>query len=97
MFLKQVRETLGDDFKCCPLAYIEDRLYGGFKCEDAERRHVYFAVAEYGFIAAERGEFWANHPETRLNTREKLFSDNLATYVGDGPFTEVRGEVVKGA
>jgi len=96
VFLERVRATLGDDFNSCPLGYIEDRLYGGFKCEYIGRRHVYFAVAEYSFLAAARGEFWANHSDTRLNTREKLFSDNLATHVGDGPFTEVRDEVVKG-
>jgi hypothetical protein len=53
---------------------------------------VYFAVAEYSFIAAELGDFWENHSDTRFNTREKLHNDNLETYTGDGPFTEVRDE-----
>ena len=87
-FLEQVRASLGDDFTSCPLAYIADRLYGGFRCEEADRRHVYFAVAEYSFTRAAQGDFWVNDAERRFQTREKLVNDNLDTYIGDGPFTE---------
>ena len=88
-FLEQVRETLGEDFKQCPLKYIEDRLYGGFKCDEMYRRHVYFAVGEYSFLDAAIGKFWANHTARRLETRSTLRDNNLASYIGDGPFTEV--------
>jgi hypothetical protein len=87
-FLTGLQHNLGDDFAQCPLAFIEDRLYGGFKCEDANRRHVYFAVAEYSFLQAAEGDFWANHAERRFQTREKLVNNNLDTFIGDGPFTE---------
>lgn len=67
-------------------ALIRDRFYGGFKCEFADRRHVFFNAGQYTFLnpgantpldADDRAGFW-----------KQLVDENRDTYLGDGPFTQ---------
>ena len=86
--LRYLRDDLGPDFVACPLAYIKDRLHGGFGCgNDGDRRHVYFAVGNYSFIAAQEGRYWEADSASRASTYARLLEENADHYPGDGPFT----------
>ena len=83
-----LRNELGPDFAACPLDYIKDRLFGGFGCGNGEdRRHVYFAVANYSFLAAQQGRYWEASISDRASTWNRLIEENGDHYPGDGPFT----------
>ena len=83
-----LRDDLGPDFAACPLAYIKDRLFGGFGCGNGgERRHVYFAVGNYSFIAADQGYYSEANSSDRARTYNRLLENNADHYPGDGPFT----------
>lgn len=67
------------------LELIKDRLYGGFKCEEADKRHIFFATGNYTYLgtnsaveAADREQDWA-----RL-----LENGNSNNFIGGGPFTQ---------
>ncbi len=86
--LTYLREDLGPDFAACPLDYIKDRLFGGFGCGNGgDRRHIYFAVGNYSFLAAQQGRYWAADSSSRVDTYRGLLEKNAARYPGDGPFT----------
>lgn len=83
-----LRDELGPDFAACPLDYIKDRFFGGFSCGNGDdRRHVYFAVGNYSFIAAQQGRYWKATSSDRASTYARLLEENADTYLGDGPFT----------
>ena len=87
--LTYLRDDLGPNFAACPLEYIKDRLFGGFTCgNDDEHRHVYFAIANYSFIAAQEGRYWEATRSDRSDTYCSLLESNANCYLGDGPFTE---------
>ena len=86
--LTYLRNDLGPDFAACPLACIQDRLYGGFTCANGEeRRHVYFAVGNYSFLAAQEGRYWRQTVSDRRDKYQRLIESNADNYLGDGPFT----------
>lgn len=91
-----LREELGPDFAACPLDYIKDRLFGGFACgNDDVHRHIYFAVGNYSFLAAMKGQYWKATSSDRASTWDKLLEENGDCYPGDGPFTSDAPSVEK--
>lgn len=70
-------------------ALIKDRLYGGFRCENSERRHIWLNAGAYTYINPE-----ANGPrnlEDRLEDWNMLLNGNTNKddgFIGGGPFCE---------
>ena len=86
--VRKVKKEMGDDFAACPDEWIADRLYGGFTCPEASRRHVYFAGMQYSYIAAGEGRYWANDAEGRASQWADLLEHNGdQNPLLDGPFT----------
>lgn len=67
------------------LALVRDRLYGGFKCEDPEKRHVCFATGQYTYL----GQNSALTDEDRQRHWEDLIEQSKDTggFIGGGAFT----------
>jgi len=89
-FLEGARDSLR--FDGCPLAFIEDRMFGGFRCDEPNRRHVCFATGHYSYLAAGEGRFWPLDPNDRSRVWEQLLAANEGEQVPDplGPFCEDR-------
>jgi len=89
---KMQNKVLGKDFARCPLAFIRDRLYGGFPCSDSEsRRHVAFSTGQFSFIQAEHGDYWPLVASDRAGEWDKLRGQN--EWIGQGPFVNDAGEM----
>lgn len=89
-----VLDAIGNEFSWSdgsrvPNILLRDRLYGGFRCECAERRHVAFNTGAYTYTNPH-----LNTPQTvdeRLEDWRKLMAENTADenrYIGGGPFCE---------
>lgn len=65
------------------LSLIKDRLYGGFKCEEENKRHVFFATGNYTYL----GENSEAEPSHRQEDWKKLLTAGNG-FVGGGLFTE---------
>jgi len=71
-----------------PSYLIEDRLYGGFACENPEKRHVLLNTGQYTYL----------HPENNMPldaaAREGCWHEVMAKsaargrFIGGGPFTD---------
>ena len=84
--IRRIKENM--QFERCPDEWVADRLYGGFRCDHKDRRHVYFAAGEYSHIEAGNNHFWANDAEHRQDTWVTLLEhDNAGNALLDGPFT----------
>lgn len=84
-FLDEARGGLGLTVQC-PLAFVRDRMFGGFGCgQNTTRRHVFFSTGCYTFL----GENGPLDEETRQSEWAELLTKNVAgTRTGDGPFCE---------
>ncbi len=84
---EDIRDSLGEPFRACPLEFIRDRLYGGFRCgNDGEsRRHVCFATGDYSFTGERARYFYP--ADDRLGYWKRLVAAG-SPFVGDGPFTD---------
>lgn len=66
-------------------ALFKDRLFGGFRCaDDANRRHIYFALGYYTFLGGEQSPM---SKKDRGSVFKELIEHNKSTWLGDGPFT----------
>jgi len=83
-FISTIREQMGGDFSRCPDEQIVDRLFGGFACVDADKRHVCFSTGDYSYLSAADGYFPPH--DSRCATWAKLVDASRDTWVGDGPF-----------
>ena len=65
---------------------VQDRLYGGWACDDERQRHVYFVTGQYTYL----GVNVALTPAERLAMWERLAELNLDGdgFRGGGPFCE---------
>lgn len=60
-----------------PDAWVIDRLYGGFKCSEPDRQHVYIGLGEYTYTRLNG----PNDAETRLGTWKTLIRGNRDQYL----------------
>ena len=86
--IQMSKGSLGTWFENCPDEYITDRFYGGFPCEDPNRRHILFDTGAYSYIAAGEGQFWANTPEDRQEKWEELLAEFSEKWTRTGPWTD---------
>lgn len=68
---------------------VADRLYGGFGCEDPNKRHIYISAGQFTYL----GQNDVLTKEDRENQWNRLIKENKNTkearlFIGDGPFTE---------
>lgn len=68
-----------------PLDLVKDRLFGGFKCDKADRRHVNFECGHYTYTQPE-----ANTPmcvdERHTIWKRLLDPHDENNFIGGGPF-----------
>jgi hypothetical protein len=67
-----------------PSHLVRDRLYGGFRCDHPDKRHVYVASGQYTYLGT-------NSPlskEDRLDMWRELLENNPDDFLGGGPFCD---------
>lgn len=66
---------------------IQDRCFGGFRCEDPSNRHVLHSTGHYTYI----GDNWPMEEGEREKIWNDLLKENATgdgRFIGGGPFTD---------
>lgn len=63
---------------------IKDRLYGGFKCSDPNKRHVFISAGQFTYLGKNR----KLEPQDRFEQWYKLLKENPDHFIGGGLFSE---------
>jgi len=63
---------------------IADRLYGGFGCENPDKRHIFISAGQFTYT----GNNSRLISSDRINKWVELIEMNEDNFKGDGPFTE---------